>query len=233
MAGGLFSHLFLALPADIFKSRYIEREGDREYIAPEVLESHRYDKPADVFSLGIMMFEIAANIVLPDNGLPWQKLRSGDLSDAPRLSNSDPLDFEHRSSSACGSAPEMTEIILPDEVMDLSDSSNAKQENIHDNNINNNDGQQAFIPKAFEHGSLDRVVRSMLSPDPNMRPTIHDVLCMEEVKWVEYARKAGAVIYEGDYGPVELDASLGQHSGGRDNEDDRSFGVDEDWRMEL
>ena len=181
------------------------------------------------------MFEIAANIVLPDNGLPWQKLRSGDLSDAPRLSNSDPLDFEHRSSSACGSAPEMTEIILPDEVMDLSDSSHVKQEIINNNTNNNtiNDGQQAFIPKAFEHGSLDRVVRSMLSPDPDMRPTIHDVLGMEEVKWVECARKAGAVIYEGDYGPVELDSSHGQQPGGSYNEDDRSFGVDEDWRMEL
>jgi mitosis inhibitor protein kinase SWE1 len=34
------------------------------------------------------MLEIAANIVLPDNGAPWHKLRSGDLSDAGRLSSS-------------------------------------------------------------------------------------------------------------------------------------------------
>ncbi len=44
----------------------------------------------DLFSLGLIILEVAANIVLPDNGLSWQKLRSGDLSDAPKLSSSDP-----------------------------------------------------------------------------------------------------------------------------------------------
>lgn len=68
---------------------HIEREGDREYIAPEVLSSGKYDKPVDIFSLGLIILEIAANIVLPDNGTSWQKLRSGDLSDAPKLSSSD------------------------------------------------------------------------------------------------------------------------------------------------
>lgn len=64
-----------------------EREGDREYIAPEVLTNHQYGTPADIFSLGLMMIEVAANIYLPDNGVQWQKLRSGDLSDAGRLSS--------------------------------------------------------------------------------------------------------------------------------------------------
>lgn len=67
---------------------HIEREGDREYIAPEVISFCRYDKPVDIFSLGLIVLEVAANIVLPDNGTSWQKLRSGDLSDAPRLSSS-------------------------------------------------------------------------------------------------------------------------------------------------
>ncbi|WBW75573.1 M phase inhibitor protein kinase Wee1 [Schizosaccharomyces osmophilus] len=69
--------------------RGLEREGDCEYIAPEILSNHLYDKPADIFSLGITVFEAAANIVLPDNGQSWQKLRSGDLSDAPRLSSTE------------------------------------------------------------------------------------------------------------------------------------------------
>ncbi|EPX71973.1 WEE protein kinase Wee1 [Schizosaccharomyces octosporus yFS286] len=69
--------------------RGLEREGDCEYIAPEILSKHLYDKPADIFSLGITVFEAAANIVLPDNGQSWQKLRSGDLSDAPRLSSTE------------------------------------------------------------------------------------------------------------------------------------------------
>ncbi|GAA6008814.1 hypothetical protein JCM10207_001733 [Rhodosporidiobolus poonsookiae] len=58
----------------------LEREGDREYIAPEILGG-RYGKEADVFSLGLIILEAAANVVLPDNGPEWQKLRSNDFSD--------------------------------------------------------------------------------------------------------------------------------------------------------
>ncbi|KAJ1944377.1 mitosis inhibitor protein kinase swe1, partial [Linderina macrospora] len=56
-------------------------EGDREYMAPEVLHG-KYSKAADMFSLGMMMLEIVANIVLPDNGVEWQKLREGCFDDA-------------------------------------------------------------------------------------------------------------------------------------------------------
>ena len=59
-----------------------ENEGDREYIAPEIIADGVYDFRADIFSLGLMIVEIAANVVLPDNGNAWHKLRSGDLSDA-------------------------------------------------------------------------------------------------------------------------------------------------------
>ncbi|GAA6063072.1 hypothetical protein JCM10212_003130 [Sporobolomyces blumeae] len=58
----------------------LEREGDREYIAPEILRG-RYGKEADIFSLGLVVLEAAANVVLPDNGPAWQKLRSNDFSD--------------------------------------------------------------------------------------------------------------------------------------------------------
>jgi hypothetical protein len=33
------------------------------------------------FRLGLLILEAAANVVLPDNGLPWRKLREDDLSD--------------------------------------------------------------------------------------------------------------------------------------------------------
>lgn len=58
----------------------LEREGDREYIAPEILRG-QYGRPADMFALGLVILEAAANVVLPDNGLPWRKLREDDLSD--------------------------------------------------------------------------------------------------------------------------------------------------------
>lgn len=60
-------------------SQDLEREGDREYIAPEVL-SGRYGPAADIFALGLIGLEAAVNAVLPDNGDEWHALRSNDLS---------------------------------------------------------------------------------------------------------------------------------------------------------
>ncbi|PWN34191.1 kinase-like protein, partial [Meira miltonrushii] len=58
----------------------LEREGDREYIAPEILRGG-FGKPADVFSLGLVMLEAAGDVILPDNGEPWHKIRNDDFSD--------------------------------------------------------------------------------------------------------------------------------------------------------
>jgi mitosis inhibitor protein kinase SWE1 len=140
----------------------LEREGDREYIAPEILELQQYDKLADVFSLGMTILETAANVCLPDNGLPWQKLRSGDLSDVPRLSSSDVE-------------------VVEENGMDVD---NAR-------------------PKGMEGGKLDDMVRWMLSPNPFERPSCRDILESEVVKWVDQRRRAGAVIFEGEFGPDE------------------------------
>ncbi|CCJ29518.1 unnamed protein product [Pneumocystis jirovecii] len=139
-----------------------EREGDREYIAPEVLSSQHYDKPADIFSLGLVILEVAANIVLPQNGLSWQKLRSGDLSDAPRLSSSETVSF----------IPES--VLVPHEQPGC---------------------------RYIGHGELDHIVKQMLAPKPLDRPTAKQILETKEVAWVNKVRKAGAIIYEGNYGP--------------------------------
>ncbi|VDB87342.1 unnamed protein product [Peniophora sp. CBMAI 1063] len=56
-----------------------EREGDKCYLAPEVLQG-RYGPAADIFSLGITLLETAANIVVPDQGEQWHRLRQDDLS---------------------------------------------------------------------------------------------------------------------------------------------------------
>ncbi|TPX75492.1 hypothetical protein CcCBS67573_g03238 [Chytriomyces confervae] len=57
-----------------------EREGDRTYIAPEVMES-KYGPECDIFSLGLIIFEISTNVILPENGSHWQKLRRHDFSE--------------------------------------------------------------------------------------------------------------------------------------------------------
>ncbi|KAH0827406.1 hypothetical protein J3R83DRAFT_4062 [Lanmaoa asiatica] len=56
-----------------------EREGDKVYLAREVLQG-TYGKAADVFSLGMTMLETATNIVVPDQGDGWHRLRQEDFS---------------------------------------------------------------------------------------------------------------------------------------------------------
>ncbi|CAK5281595.1 unnamed protein product [Mycena citricolor] len=67
------------LPAADSESVGLEREGDKMYLAPEVLQG-RYGKAADVFSFGMTMLETASNIVVPDQGDSWLRLRREDFS---------------------------------------------------------------------------------------------------------------------------------------------------------
>ncbi|KAF8633350.1 hypothetical protein AX17_004522 [Amanita inopinata Kibby_2008] len=73
----------------LVNSSGFEREGDKLYLAPEVLQG-QYGKAADVFSFGMTILEIAANIVVPDQGEAWHRLRQEDFSqvdldDSPEL----------------------------------------------------------------------------------------------------------------------------------------------------
>ncbi|KAI8067051.1 kinase-like domain-containing protein [Gongronella butleri] len=60
--------------ADEFKG-----EGDRQYMAPDLIRDE-YDKPADLFSLGLIVFKIATLIDPPDEGEAWELIRLGDFS---------------------------------------------------------------------------------------------------------------------------------------------------------
>ncbi|CAE6421274.1 unnamed protein product [Rhizoctonia solani] len=68
------------IPSEADSSDGFEREGDRDYMAPEILQGV-YDFKADVFSLGMTLLECAGNIIVPAMGEPWHKLRNDDLSD--------------------------------------------------------------------------------------------------------------------------------------------------------
>lgn len=61
------------------KRESFEREGDKLYLAPEVLQG-RYGKAADIFSFGMTMLETATNIVVPDQGDAWHRIRHDDFS---------------------------------------------------------------------------------------------------------------------------------------------------------
>lgn len=183
----------------------IEGEGDREYIGPEILMG-RYDKPADVFALGLIMLEIAGNVELPDNGASWQKLRNGDMSDVPSLTFSseasilrdatgNPMDDEDDLDN------DNAQVIHADEYDIVPPSQAAKASQMARR------GEllmpPAFMTNASDEEALDNLVRWMISPDPDNRPRIDRVLQAAGVQWAESRRRAGATIFEGNWGPAD------------------------------
>lgn len=199
----------------------IEGEGDREYIGPEILEGI-YDKPADVFALGLMMLEIAGNVQLPDNGPTWQRLRSGDVSDVPSLTwSSDtqmrrdatgiPIDEIELVSESYGSDDE-SEIGFGSPSMSnrKRDYSRPCRSLSHDpsnlfGSMRRGELHKAphFMKDMYDQNSLDQLVRWMISPNPQHRPAVQEILDSEGVIWVGGRRRAGATVYEGNWGPAD------------------------------
>jgi mitosis inhibitor protein kinase SWE1 len=199
----------------------IEGEGDREYIGPEILLG-QYDKPADVFALGLIMLEIAGNVQLPDNGPTWQRLRSGDMSDVPSLSWSVgstilrdatgiPIEESDASLDYFGSDDEMEPSFgsptLSSRRRNIGSSSSKSLSHDAGNLFGSRRGELHHAPpfmKDMHHEhALDRIVRRMISPLPQDRPTIHQVLESEGLRWVEARRRAGATVFEGNWGPAD------------------------------
>lgn len=195
-------------------------EGDRNYIAPELINEKIYTPFADIFSVGLMILEIATNIVLPGNGTPWRKLRSGDLSDAGKLSSDNISDFlHHRNYSSLTSYNSSLNSLHPTinnmgksfsnpssklsgtETVGKTTSTDGKLvENIRD-----------IIPRGapeflvYNSRNLDTLVAQMLKPNPFERLTANEILVRPECVEIERRRKAGATIYEGEFGPIDDD----------------------------
>ncbi|CAN8105775.1 unnamed protein product [Discula destructiva] len=200
-------------------ARGIEGEGDRRYIAPEILNG-KYDKPADVFSLGLIMFEIATNVWLPDNGPHWLALRQGNFAAVPtgpltgrqcdalrRDATGMPVPEEPEATTgvsllhdeAAGHANADKSQDFPFDLMlsPTHDASNlfgtAKRGDLRH--------PPDFMVQAQDAHSLDQLVQWMLSPNPADRPTVHQLLEFESVQWVSTHRRAGATVFEGNWGP--------------------------------
>ncbi|ODV65145.1 kinase-like protein [Hyphopichia burtonii NRRL Y-1933] len=178
-------------------------EGDRNYIAPELINDKIYTPFADIFSVGLIILEIATNIILPENGTPWRKLRSGDLSDAGKLSSDNILDFlNHQNFSSLTSYNSIG--------LSLTSSLNRESSNVQHPNPS-----LASIEDLIPHGApdfliynsnnLDKLVTKMLKPNPFDRPTAKMILTMNECQVIENRRKAGATIFEGEFGPSNED----------------------------
>jgi len=188
----------------------LDGEGDREYIGPEVL-SGRFDKPADIFALGMIMLEIAGNIVLPDNGASWQRLRAGDMSDLPSLTwssesslvrddSGEPVDMLH--------APSHESLYMSDQGDDdlsflrpLPPAAAAAAPHVK----RSQDLVQPpnFMVDATDPEALQQVVQWLIAPNPDARPTIDQLLASGGVQWVAKRRRAGATVYEGNWGPAD------------------------------
>ncbi|KAI0842714.1 hypothetical protein F5Y06DRAFT_133652 [Hypoxylon sp. FL0890] len=182
-------------------------EGDREYLAPEALRSE-IGQPADVFSFGLIMLEIAANVKLPENGATWAALREGDFSEIPLLTQGTtavardatgmPIDDSDRSANLF--ADENTSHDAP------------RSYNFRSTTRQSGDifglGRKSelqhppdFMRDPTNSNSLDVVVRSMLMPDPRLRPTTSQLLSLDGARWVASRRRAAATVFEGNWGP--------------------------------
>ncbi|KAL7808194.1 protein kinase [Trichoderma gracile] len=173
----------------------LDIEGDREYMAPEMLEG-KADQSADIFSLGLMTLETAANVVLPDNGPTWVALRSGDLSEVPSLTWTPSSDVQR---DALGNPTESA----------MSDDLRAEKTRSPGNlfgSFKRSELQQPpeFMVEAFHPSSLDSIVRWMTQQEPEDRPHVEEILALEGMQWVAEHRNAPATVYEGNWGPSEL-----------------------------
>lgn len=175
---------------------YLDIEGDREYMAPEMLEG-KTDQSADIFSLGLMTLEAAANVVLPDNGPTWVALRSGDLSEVPSLTWTPSSEVQR---DALGNPTDST----------MSEELQIEKKPRSPGNLfgsfKRSELQQPpeFMVEPFHPSSLDSIVRWMTQQEPEDRPHIEEVLALEGLQWVAEHRNAPAIVYEGNWGPSEL-----------------------------
>lgn len=190
-----------ALPAE----KGPDFEGDREYLAYEVLRGE-IDKPADIFSLGLIMLEVAANVKLPDNGATWQALRFGDFSEIPTLTKEN----EEIQRDATGIPIEDTERSVTVSSDDKQGRRNTKaRSGSRSGDIfglarkNELLHPPTFMKDSTDPNSLDSVIKSMLDPEPAHRPTATQLLELHALHWVASRQRAGATVFEGNWGPAD------------------------------
>ncbi|KAI0514555.1 hypothetical protein F5B22DRAFT_232034 [Xylaria bambusicola] len=193
----------------------LDLDGDREYLAPEALRSE-IDTPADIFSLGLIMLEIAANVKLPENGATWTALREDDFSEIPVLAQVGnavqrdaegmPLDDTERSMNALDNdgntgKSNRRSYILRSTVRQSGDIFGLHRAGSGSSRKTELQQPPLFMSDPNHCSSLDTVVRRMLAAVPVFRFTAQDLLQLEALTWVGHRRRAGATVFEGNWGP--------------------------------
>lgn len=146
-----------------------------------------------------MLTEIAGNCVIPENGLYWTKLRSGEF-DAVLPSLTWSADSGTLSRDGNGDP-------ILDNSLDTFLMSDEPQPTVQVRSASSPEEELARAPKFMvdymDPNTMDQVVKAMLHPDPDQRPTAEQVLQCFGCQWVDYRRRAGATVYEGNFGPDE------------------------------
>lgn len=185
----------------------VDVEGDREYMSPEMLKGQA-GQSADVFSLGLITLEVAANVVLPDNGPTWVALRSGDLSEVPSLTWTPSNEVQR---DAAGNP---TETVHSGDFNDKAQSAGSLFVSHKGNELQQ---PPEFMVEAFHPSSLESIVRWMTAQEPGDRPKADQILDLDGLAWIAEHRNAPATVFEGSWGPAEVQ--------------ELSFSVDSDTEM--
>jgi mitosis inhibitor protein kinase SWE1 len=182
----------------------LDLDGDREYLAPEALRSE-IDRPVDIFSLGLIMLEIAANVKLPENGATWTALREDDFSEIPVLTQvgngvyrdaqGTPVDDTERNLLLLGDDGPTAKNNRgpPSDIFGLRRPEPGRKTELQQPPL--------FMSDPNHPSSLDTVVRRMLAAVPVLRFTVSDLLELEALNWVGFRQRAGATVFEGNWGP--------------------------------
>ncbi|PSN61527.1 kinase-like protein [Corynespora cassiicola Philippines] len=177
---------------------HLDAEGDRSYLAPETMDGHP-DKPSDIFALGVMMIEIGGNYPIPHFGERWYDLRHGRFrlpsltwsnasSTLSRDSSGEPIARNH------GDSLPMSDFDAPLEGERLPLTPEEEEELLR--------APFFMVDETHEH-ALNQVVQAMVNPDPEQRPTAEQIFSCFGCQWVLERRRAGATIYEGNFGPSQ------------------------------
>lgn len=163
--------------------------------------------------MGLIILEIAGNVQLPDNGVSWQRLRNGDISDVPSLTFSSDASSLVRDLSVrthTENAP-IDDFYASDSSSDFGDLSVRYRQDAQPKKSMNpryqREGELAeppnFMVDGHDQDALDNVVRWLISPDPSLRPLPDQILAAKGVQWTARRARAGATVYEGLWGPAD------------------------------